>query len=224
VLDQAKRPIEPAPCVYRMPDAEEALPGGLLASGGDLAPGTLLAAYRGGIFPWPDPTGRLLWWSPDPRAVLPLDGFHESRRLRQRRRSLLSEVTFDRAFGAVIRGCSEKRNEGTWITAEMAAAYERLHSLGWAHSVEVWVEDRLVGGLYGLAIGGFFAAESMFHRVPDASKAALAALVEHLRGRGFELLDVQFLTAHLRSLGGVELPRSEYLRRLAQAIASPVVF
>jgi leucyl/phenylalanyl-tRNA---protein transferase len=192
--------------------------------GGDLAPGTILAAYRAGIFPWPDADGRLLWWSPNPRTILPLDAFHESRSLRRRRRSGVFAASLDRACDTVIAACGEARSEGTWITAEMAAAYGRLHGLGWVHSVEVWAGTELVGGLYGIAIGGFFAAESMFHRATDASKIALAELVTHLRARGFELLDVQFLTPHLESLGCVEIPRAEYLRRLQRAIASPVLF
>jgi leucyl/phenylalanyl-tRNA--protein transferase len=184
----------------------------------------VLAAYRAGIFPWPDQTGRLLWWSPDPRTVLPLDGFHESRSLRRTRRRGIFSVTFDRACADVIVACGANRPEGTWITRDMREAYLRLHHLGWVHSVEVWSGERLVGGLYGVAIGAFFAAESMFHRANDASKVAVAELVERLRSRRFELLDVQFLTTHLASLGAREIVRAEYLRRLASAIASPVVF
>lgn len=206
-----------------MPDPVTALPNGLLAAGGDLEPGTVLAAYRAGIFPWPDQTGRLLWWSPDPRAVLELDEFHESRSLARRRRSGRYTTTFDRACGAVLLGCAQ-RAEGTWLNEEMRAAYLALYKLGWVHSVEVWQGDRLVGGLYGVAIGGLFAAESMFHRETDASKVALAELVERLRRNRFGLLDVQFMTPHLASLGAREIPRTRYLERLASAIASPVRF
>ncbi|MBI2964125.1 MAG: leucyl/phenylalanyl-tRNA--protein transferase [Deltaproteobacteria bacterium] len=206
-----------------MPDPRTALPNGLLACGGDLEPGTLLAAYRAGIFPWPDHDGRLLWWSPDPRAVLPLEGFHESRSLRRRRRRAGFQVTLDHACDEVLAGCAD-RPGGTWISAEMRAAYLALHDLGWVHSAEVWSEERLVGGLYGVAIGGLFAAESMFHRATDASKIALAAVVERLRARGFSLLDVQFLTPHLASLGAREIPRREYLAALSAAIASPAAF
>src|SRR5689334_23302741 len=163
-----------------MPPPESAPPHGCLAAGGDLEPGTVLAAYRSGIFPWPDPDGRLLWWSPDPRAVLPLDGFHASRSLRRLRRRGAYHVTRDQACSAVIAGCAD-RAEGTWITPAMRRAYERLHGLGWVHSVEVWRDAVLVGGVYGVAIGGFFAAESKFHRAPDASKVALAELVEWLK-------------------------------------------
>src|SRR5690242_10280648 len=188
-----------------MPDPASALPNGLVAAGGDLAPGTVLAAYRAGIFPWPDPTGRVLWWSPDPRAVLPLDGFHESRSLRRTRRRNVFRVTFDRACEDVIVGCGADRAEGTWITRGMLDAYARLHALGWVHSVEVWRDEHLVGGLYGIAIGAFFAAESMFHRVTDASKVAVAELVDRLRASGFALVDVQFSTTHLASLGAHDI-------------------
>lgn len=206
-----------------MPDPEAALPNGLVAGGGDLEPGTVLAAYRGGIFPWPDPTERLLWWSPDPRAILPVDEFHESRSLRRTLRRGIFGVTFDEACAAVIAGCAD-REGGTWITPAMRSAYLRLHDLGWVRSVEVWSEGRLAGGLYGIAIGGFFAAESMFHRVSDASKVAVAALVERCRNHDVALLDVQFVTPHLSSLGAREIPRRDYLARLARAIASPAMF
>lgn len=213
-------PVEPPPSAYRMPDVRRAPPHGLVAAGGDLEPGTLLAAYRAGIFPWPDPDGRLFWWSPDPRAILPVDGFHASRSLRRRRRTGGFCVTRDRDFAGVIDGCASGRREGTWITPAMRAAYLVLHQLGWAHSVEVWRDDRLVGGLYGVAIGGFFAAESKFHREPDASKIALVELVEHLSARGFTLLDVQLPTAHLTSLGVITIARSQYLARLQDAARS----
>lgn len=206
-----------------MPSAALAPAHGCLAAGGDLEPGTVLAAYRNGIFPWPDPDGRLLWWSPDPRAVLPLDGFHESRSLRRLRRRSRYRVTRDRACAAVIAGCAE-RVEGTWITPAMRHAYERLHALGWVHSVEVWEGERLIGGVYGVAIGGLFAAESKFHRVRDASKVALAELVSWLANRGFALLDVQLATDHLRTLGVIEISRREYLQRLSEALAADPSF
>jgi leucyl/phenylalanyl-tRNA--protein transferase len=201
-----------------MPRPEDAPPHGCLAAGGDLEPGTVLAAYRGGIFPWPDPDGRLLWWSPDPRAILPLDDFHASRSLSRLMRRGVYRVSRDEACGAVIAGCAT-RAEGTWITPAVRRAYERLHALGWVHSVEVWDGGTLVGGVYGVAIGGFFAAESKFHRAPNASKVALAGLVAWLRERGFTLLDVQLATDHLRTLGVIEIPRAEYLRRLSSALA-----
>jgi leucyl/phenylalanyl-tRNA--protein transferase len=211
-------PREPPPSRFRMPDPQTALPNGLLAYGGDLEPGTLLAAYRAGIFPWPDANGRLLWWSPDPRAILPLDRFHESRSLRRTRRHGVFRTSLDRAYGRVVEGCAD-RPEGTWINSDMIAAYVALHELGWAHSVEVWAGERLVGGVYGVAIGGLFAAESMFHRESDASKVALAELVDHLRRREYGLLDVQLATDHLASLGAVAIARQDYRRLLGQAIA-----
>jgi leucyl/phenylalanyl-tRNA--protein transferase len=216
-------PIEPAPSRYRMPDPRLAPAHGLLAAGGDLEPGTVLSAYRRGIFPWPDRDARLLWWSPDPRAILPLECFHESRSLRRLRRLGRFRITRDRACAAVIAACAE-RAEGTWISPAMIAAYSRLHELGWVHSVEAWSGDTLAGGVYGVAIGGFFAAESMFHRARDASKVALAELVDWLRRRGFTLLDVQLQTAHLASLGAVEIARDEYLARLRRAIGADVSF
>jgi len=199
-----------------MPDPRRAPVHGLVAGGGDLAPGTILAAYRAGIFPWPHGPGPMLWWSPDPRAVMPLDGFHVSRSLARLRRTARFVVTFDAACGDVIRACAE-RAEGTWLSPGMIAAYVRLHRMGWVHSVEVWSDDDLVGGVYGLAIGAFFAAESMFHRATNTSKLALGALVERLRDHGFTLLDVQLQTPHLASLGAIELARDEYLGRLATA-------
>jgi leucyl/phenylalanyl-tRNA--protein transferase len=200
-----------------MPDPRRAPAHGLIAAGGDLMPGTVLAAYRTGIFPWPDVDGRLLWFSPDPRAILPLDRFHASRSLQRTRRRGHFTVTHDRDFSAVVGGCATSHG-ATWITPEMRAAYAELHRLDWAHSIEVWQSDRLVGGVYGVTVGGLFAAESMFHHASDASKVALAALVEHLAAHGFTLLDVQLLTPHLASLGAIEVSRSEYLARLAAAL------
>jgi leucyl/phenylalanyl-tRNA--protein transferase len=217
------QPHEPPPSRYRMPDPQTALPNGLLACGGDLEPGTLLAAYRAGIFPWPDSRGRLLWWSPDPRAIVPLDGFHESRSLRRTRLRGGFHTSRDRAYARVMEGCAD-RPEGSWINSSMIAAYVALHELGWAHSVEVWAGERLVGGVYGVAIGGLFAAESMFHRESDASKVALAELVEHLRRRGHGLLDVQLLSDHLASLGAKNVARDDYRRLLTQALAMPACF
>ena len=222
-------PCEPPPSPYA-PDllrrVAEAEPGeDLLAVGADLQPGTLLAAYRHGLFPMGvgrhgrPPVG---WWSPDPRGVLPLDRLRVSRSLRRSLRGF--EIRVDSAFPEVVAGCADPGREGRWITREIREAYTLLHHLGWAHSVETWSQDRLVGGLYGVTVGGLFAGESMFHRVTDASKAALVALVEILRADGDRrrLLDVQWLTPHLASLGAVEVPRPEYLRRLQDALrASP---
>ena len=211
------------------PPVAQAEPDGLLALGGQLTPEWLVTAYAQGIFPWPVVDGEweiLAWFSPDPRAVLELDRFHVPRRLQRRLRRGEFRVTFDRCFAAVVAGCAAPRSSGggTWITADMAAAYGRLHELGVAHSVEVWQAERLVGGLYGVALGGFFAGESMFHRVRDASKAALAALVERLRQRGFLLFDVQQQSAHLQQMGAVCLRREVFLQRLRQAVALPVSF
>jgi leucyl/phenylalanyl-tRNA--protein transferase len=196
---------------------------GLVAVGGDLAPARLLAAYRAGIFPWYGDDTPILWWSPDPRAVIELDGLHVSRRLARTVRSGRFKVTFDHAFAEVMAGCGD-REEGTWITPEMHEAYGRLHALGHAHSVEVWHRGELAGGVYGVTIGGMFAGESMFSRVPDASKVALVHLLARLRERGFTLFDIQYLTPHTARLGGVEMPRAEYLRRLKKTLSLSVKF
>jgi leucyl/phenylalanyl-tRNA--protein transferase len=188
-----------------------------------LAPGTLLDAYRRGLFPMPvkaGPVELLAWWSPDPRGVLPLDGLRVSRSLRRSRRRFA--IRFDTAFEAVVAACADPRRTGGWITPDISAAYLELHRLGWAHSVEAWSEDgRLVGGLYGVGIGGLFAGESMFHTETDASKVALVALVDRLRAGGAALLDVQWSTPHLASLGVVEISRADYLARLADALTLP---
>jgi leucyl/phenylalanyl-tRNA---protein transferase len=221
----ATRPAPLEACRFRFPDPRRADAAGLVASGGDLEPSTLIAAYRRGIFPWPAEDIDLLWWSPDPRAVLPLDGLHVSRRLGQTLRQHRFRVTIDADFAAVVAGCAARGTEETWITPALRAAYERLHALGWAHSVEVWsLDGSLAGGLYGVAVGGLFAAESMFHRATDASKIALVALVQQCRAAGIELLDVQMPTAHLTSLGAVTVPRAEYLRRVAAVVERPVNF
>jgi leucyl/phenylalanyl-tRNA--protein transferase len=197
---------------------------GLVGVGGDLRPERLLEAYRRGIFPWYDEHGPICWWSPDPRAIFELDGFHVSRRLRRTIRSGKFTVTVNRDFAGVIRGCADRPGAGTWIIPAMIEAYETLHRLGHAHSVEVWSGDELAGGVYGVAIGGLFAGESMFKRRPDASKVALAFLVNRLRERGYQLFDIQFLTGHTASLGAVEIPRTEYLARLRRALAVPATF
>lgn len=209
------------------PPAQRASPEGLVAVGGRLSPNWLLDAYRHGIFPWPSNSYEpMLWWSPDPRAILPLDGMYVSRRLERRLRSGEFEATCNTAFDAVIAACASGpgREGGTWILPEMIAAYTDLHRLGHAHSVEVWRNGALAGGVYGIAIGGLFAAESMFFRSRDGSKAALARLVCHLRTRGFQLLDVQQTTPHTKTLGVVEISRRDYLQRLAGIVESPVTF
>ncbi len=190
---------------------------GLVAIGGDLEPATLLLAYRSGVFPWFGEEDPILWWSPDPRAIFEMDGLYLSRRLERTRRSGRFHVTIDQAFGAVIRACADRAG-GTWITRAMIFAYERLHRLGIAHSVEAWHEGQLAGGVYGVALGGFFSGESMFARVSDASKVALAYLFDHLRARRFQLFDTQVRTDHTTSLGAIEIPRREYLARLRTAL------
>jgi leucyl/phenylalanyl-tRNA--protein transferase len=197
---------------------EHAGPDGLVGVGGDLRPATLLLAYSDGVFPWFNEGDPILWWSPDPRAIIPLDGLHVSRSLARTLRSGKFRVTADQAFGAVIRACAEERDDGTWITPEMIDAYTELHRLGHAHSVEVWAGDVLAGGIYGVAVGGLFAGESMFYRVTDGSKVALVALVERLRATGFTLFDVQMRTDHTTRMGAVEVPRAEYLDRVRAAV------
>ncbi len=196
---------------------EQADEDGFVGLGGNLSPPCLLRAYSEGIFPWYNEGDPILWWSPNPRVIFELEDFHISRRLARTIRSGRFEITFNRDFAAVIRGCAV-RAEGTWITRDMIAAYERLHELGHAHSVESWRDGELAGGVYGVAIGAFFAAESMFYRQTDGSKVALAALVDRLKVRGFELLDTQFVTEHTRMLGATQIARAQYLRRLRAAI------
>jgi leucyl/phenylalanyl-tRNA--protein transferase len=205
-------------------DPERAGPDGLVGVGGDLAPARLLEAYCRGIFPYYDEQTPILWWSPDPRAVLELESLHVSRRLARTLRSGKFTVTVDRAFAEVIRGCADRPGVGTWITDDMIAAYGELHRLGHAHSVEAWHQGQLAGGIYGLAIGALFAGESMFTRVRDASKVALVHLVRRLRERGYQLFDVQYLNAHTASLGAVEIRRRAYLARLRRALACPTHF
>lgn len=189
----------------------------IVAVGADLEPGTLLAAYRAGLFPMPFDRRRIAWFSPDPRGVLPLDGLHVSRTLQRSMRRF--EVGMDTAFTDVMQACADPNRPGGWINRAFIDAYTRLHELGWAHSVEVFDEEgALVGGLYGVRIGRFFAGESMFHRATDASKVALVHLVDWLRSTEATLLDVQWTTPHLASLGVVDVPRDEYLRRLADAV------
>lgn len=197
--------------------------------GGRLTTDWLLTAYRQGIFPWPIRDGQseiLAWFSPDPRAILELEHVHVSRRLRRRLNSGQFRVSFDTAFSRVIGCCAEPRapDEATWITPHLAEAYTELHRLGVAHSVEVWEDGRLAGGLYGLALGGFFAGESMFHRVRDASKVALVEAARHLRSRGFVLFDVQQASPHLIRMGASKIPRAEFLTRLKSALELAVSF
>lgn len=187
-----------------------------------LTPDVLISAYAQGIFPM-GVEGQIQWFSPDPRAILPLNGFRCSKTLRQTVRSDKFEIRFDTSFREVMLACGE-RGEGTWIMPELVRAYGRLARLGLAHSVEAWQGGQLVGGLYGVALGGAFFGESMFHHVRDASKVALVALVERMKTSGYTLLDIQYLTPHLESFGAVEIPREDYLSRLAAALAVDCTF
>ncbi len=206
------------------PEIESAfdIPDGLLAAGGDLSPERLLYAYRHGIFPWYDSGQPILWWSPDPRCVLRPHEFHVSKRLRRSLSRSKLEVSFNQAFSAVIAACAEDRTgqQGTWITDDMADAYSRLHQQGWAHSIEIWQENRLAGGLYGLAIGRAFFGESMFSRQTNASKAAMLALCQQMVLNDFEILDCQVESPHLVSLGASLMPRKKFAAVLRQACKS----
>ncbi|MBM3876418.1 MAG: leucyl/phenylalanyl-tRNA--protein transferase [Verrucomicrobia bacterium] len=196
--------------------------GGMVAIGGDLQPERLLLAYRSGIFPWTvDP---VTWWSPDPRAVFELDRMHVPRSLARVMRRGAFEVTENRAFRGVMEGCARARRSGNWISRDFIEAYTRLHELGHAHSVECWQDGKLAGGIYGVAVGGLFAGESMFHRVSDASKVALVSLAARLRERGFTLFDIQMMTDTTARFGAVEISRDAYLDRLAAAVRVPCEF
>jgi leucyl/phenylalanyl-tRNA--protein transferase len=207
------------------PPVERALsePDGLLAAGGDLSQERLLAAYRRGIFPWYSPGQPILWWSPDPRAVLDPREFKRSRSLDKSIRNRGFETRLDSQFESVMRACgsSALRPQGSWISPAMIAAYTRLHAAGYAHSVETWRDGQLVGGLYGVVFGRIFCGESMFSRERDASKVALARLCEELLARDYVLIDCQMTTPHLLSLGARTVPRADYLARLAAACAWP---
>lgn len=206
----------------RFPPVDQASPEGLLAVGGDLRPERLLEAYGHGIFPWYNEGEPILWWSPDPRAVLFPEKLHVSRSLKRTLRSNRFTVTLDTRFREVMEQCAAPRPQypevGTWITGEMLDAYTRLHELGYAHSVETWQDGQLVGGLYGVAIGEAFFAESMFTKVDDASKVALVRLVRQLQAWGFRLIDCQQASPHVMRFGAEEIPRSDFIRRLAAAL------
>jgi leucyl/phenylalanyl-tRNA--protein transferase len=218
-------PIEPPPTRWTFPatvdDIARATGAQEIAGvGADLEPGTLLAAYRHGLFPMPVQRGVMGWWSPDPRGILPLDQLRVSRSLRKSMARF--DVRVDTDFKAVIAACADKRRRGAWISGDVKKAYLRLHELGWVHSVETWTPDgRLAGGLYGVSLGGLFAGESMFHRETDASKVALVALVGLLREAGASLLDMQWVTPHLSSLGAVAVSRVTYHRLLGPALEQP---
>jgi leucyl/phenylalanyl-tRNA--protein transferase len=216
-------PIDPGPTRWALPSPRPR-DRDLVATGGDLEPSTLLAAYRRGLFPMPAEleSEEICWWSPVRRGVLPLDGLRVSRSLRASTRRF--EVRVNTAFTDVIRACADPERDSRWIDTAVLHGYTRLHQLGWAHSVETWSDGELVGGLYGVAIGGMFAGESMFSRATDASKVALVRLVELLRDEHADrrLLDTQWQTPHLATLGVVEIPRAEYLARLKVALALPL--
>jgi leucyl/phenylalanyl-tRNA--protein transferase len=210
----------PPPSRWDFPSPHTADEHGLVCVGGDLEPETLVHAYALGLFPMPLGRRRLGWWSPDPRGVIPLDGLRVTRSLRRSCRRY--EVRVDQRFEEVMRACADPHRPHGWITEEFVRAYAHLHRLGAAHSVEAYDgHGRLVGGLYGVSLGGLFAGESMFHRAPDASKVALVALVHLLRAGGFRLLDVQWETPHLASLGALPMARQQYLDRLAEARSAP---
>jgi leucyl/phenylalanyl-tRNA---protein transferase len=214
-------PVEPSPTNWVFPDPTEA-EDDIVAVGADLDPGTVLSAYRAGLFPMPlSDADAMAWWSPVRRGVLPLDGLRVTRSMRQAARRFT--ITVDHAFEDVVRGCADPSRPGSWIDSRIISAYRGLHDLGWVHSVEVWRGDVLAGGLYGVAIGGLFAGESMFHRERDASKVALMALVDLLDdGTPHRLVDVQWATDHLMSLGVVEVRRADYLTMLRRALAVPL--
>jgi leucyl/phenylalanyl-tRNA--protein transferase len=218
-------PIEPSPSRWQL-DLGPATPGDdLVGIGADLEPGTLLMAYRVGLFPMglgddgEEPTG---WWSPDPRGVLLPGRVMVSRSLRRSLRHF--EIRVDTAFSEVVAGCADPTREGSWITPAITEAYTRLHELGWAHSVEAWRDGELAGGLYGLALGGLFAGESMFHHETDASKCALVGLADLVFADGDprRMIDVQWVTPHLASLGITEIPRDDYVARLGRSLALPM--
>jgi leucyl/phenylalanyl-tRNA--protein transferase len=221
------RAIAPQPlpsCRYAFPDAHLSPTDEPVATGGDFAPETIVEAYRHGIFPWPHPNEEFLWFSPDPRAVIPVDGPHGSRRLERTLRSGRFRATMNAAFPDVVHACAQ-REEGTWITPGIIEAYCRLHELGWAHSFETWTPDGvLAGGLYGVAVGGLFGAESMFYRIRDGSKAAMVAMMVQARLSGMGLIDVQVLTPHTASMGAVEITRVDYLEQVGVAVSLPVQF
>ena len=213
-------PPQPLPVSpYLWPKHDDMPPDGPVAMGGDFEPSSIVSAYRAGIFPWPHSQQELLWFSPDPRAILPLDGLYVSQRLARTLRQGRFRVTMDAAFPYVVAGCAN-RPEGTWITPAILRAYTRLAQLGWAHSFETWNADgQLAGGLYGVQVGRMFGAESMFHRETDASKVAMAALVQWAADSGVELIDIQALTDHTQRMGGIEISRAEYMLRLQAALA-----
>jgi leucyl/phenylalanyl-tRNA--protein transferase len=209
-------PVEPAPSRWTMPASGPIDESDIVAVGADLEPGTLLAAYRAGLFPMPFNRRRIAWFSPDPRGIIPIEGLAVSRSLRRSVRRY--DVSMNTCFRTVIEACGEPVRSGAWITKDFVDAYTRLHELGWAHSIEILHGGDLVGGLYGVRVGGLFAGESMFHRATDASKVALVHTVDWLASTGATLLDVQWTTPHLESLGAIDVSRTSYLQLLAEAL------
>ncbi|GAA1569045.1 leucyl/phenylalanyl-tRNA--protein transferase [Kribbella hippodromi] len=215
-------PVEPDASVWEFPPVGVAGASDVVAGGADLAPGTVLAAYRRGLFPMPDHRGSVLWWSPVDRGVIEIAGHQPSRTLRRARAKF--EIRVNTAFDQVIRACADPRRPGAWIDRDIIAAYTELHRMGWVHSVEAWDGDELAGGLYGVAIGGLFAGESMFHHKTDGSKAAVAGTIELLDDEyaADRVFDIQWVTDHLATLGAVSIPRETYVRRLARAADVPL--
>jgi leucyl/phenylalanyl-tRNA--protein transferase len=215
-------PIEPAPSQWDFPPVGVAGASDVVAGGADLAPGTILAAYRRGLFPMPDHRGSVLWWSPVDRGVIEVAGYRPTRSLRRARAKF--EIRVDTAFDRVIRACADPRRPGSWIDSGIIASYTELHRLGWVHSVEAWDGDELAGGLYGVAIGGLFAGESMFHHKTDGSKAAVAGAIELLNDEyaADRVFDIQWVTDHLATLGAVSIPRETYVRRVSKALEVPL--
>ncbi|TDO67202.1 leucyl/phenylalanyl-tRNA--protein transferase [Kribbella sp. VKM Ac-2571] len=215
-------PIEPAPSQWEFPPVGVAGASDVVAGGADLAPGTILAAYRRGLFPMPDHRGSVLWWSPVDRGVIEVAGYRPTRSLRRARAKF--EIRVDTAFDRVIRACADPRRPGSWIDSAIIASYTELHRLGWVHSVEAWDGDELAGGLYGVAVGGLFAGESMFHHKTDGSKAAVAGAIELLNDEyaADRVFDIQWVTDHLATLGAVSIPRESYVRRVSKALEVPL--
>ena len=215
-------PVEPVASVWEFPPVGVAGASDVVAGGADLAPGTVLAAYRQGLFPMPDHRGSVLWWSPVDRGVIEIAGYRPSRSVRRARSKF--EIRVNTAFDQVIRACADPRRPGSWIDADIIASYTELHRLGWVHSVEAWDGNELAGGLYGVAIGGLFAGESMFHHKTDGSKAAVAGLIELLDDEYADsrVLDIQWVTDHLATLGAVAIPRETYVRRITKAVELPL--
>ena len=215
-------PVEPVPTQWEFPPVGVAGASDVVAGGADLAPGTVLAAYRRGLFPMPDHRGSILWWSPVDRGVIDVAGYEPSRSLRRARAKF--EIRVNTAFDQVIRACADPRRPGSWIDRDIIASYTELHRLGWVHSVEAWDGDELAGGLYGVAIGGLFAGESMFHHKTDGSKAAVAGTIELLNDEyaADRVFDIQWVTDHLATLGAVSIPRETYVRRVARAVDVPL--